>query len=167
MKVLSSSYVNPSKKGFTITSWKEGCLSRSLITYPLPLIKQVHISTHDNFPFNILQKELLLKYTLTPWEFRQRLRDDKDETLLSVFTAWELSYQQISMNKEEREMGGHLLTLSAFSDASNVGKDIFKLSFSPTNQTPQWMEHFTVQGVWDQYKTWTCWKNFRVYLYYR
>ena len=71
------------------------------------------------------------------WEYQKRLGDDKDETFLSVFTTWELSYQQIGKNEEEQKMVGHLLTLSAFIDATNVGKDIFKSYFALTNQTPQ------------------------------
>ena len=94
----------------------------------------------------------MLNHIPSVWEYRKRLGDDKDETFLSVFTTWELSYQQISKNEEEQKMVGHLLTLLAFIDATNVGEDIFKSYFASTNQIPQWMELFIVQGVWDQYK---------------
>jgi hypothetical protein len=47
------------------------------------------------------RKEAVLKHTPTLWEYRRKLSDDKDETLLSVFTTWELSFQQISMNDDQ------------------------------------------------------------------
>ncbi|KAI9770486.1 MAG: hypothetical protein M1839_003201 [Geoglossum umbratile] len=47
------------------------------------------------------RKELVLKHTPPLWEYRKRLGKDKDETLLSVFTTWELSFQQIGKNENE------------------------------------------------------------------
>ena len=71
----------------------------------------------------------MLKHTPILWEYRKRLGDDKDETLLSVFTTWELSFQQIGKNNKEQTMIGHLLTLVAFINAINVDEDLFKLHF--------------------------------------
>lgn len=38
------------------------------------------------------RKEYVLKHTPSLWEYRRKLDDNKDETLLSVFTTWELSF---------------------------------------------------------------------------
>ena len=100
------------------------------------------------------RKEYVLKHTPSLWEYRRKLGKDKDETLLSVFTTWELSFQQIGKNDDERMMIGHFLTLSAFLDASNVGisGDLFKLCATSKRQSPEWIHLFTSGGSWDQYK---------------
>ncbi|KAH0538196.1 hypothetical protein FGG08_005212 [Glutinoglossum americanum] len=98
------------------------------------------------------RKETVLRHTPLLWEYRRRLGGDKDEAILSVFTTWELSFQQIGKNENERTMIGHFLTLSAFLDASNIGEDLFKSHLASTNDPTQWMKNFTSRGVWDQYK---------------
>ena len=98
------------------------------------------------------RREVVLKHTPPLWEYRKRLGGDKDETLLSVFTTWELSFQQIGKNEDERAQIGHLLTLSAFIDASNVGEHLFKSYLASAAQPPHWMEYFLAGDVWDQYK---------------
>ncbi|KAI4123690.1 MAG: hypothetical protein LQ347_006052, partial [Umbilicaria vellea] len=95
---------------------------------------------------------IILKHTPPLWEYRKRLGGDKDETLLSVFTTWELSFEQIGKNEDERAQIGHLLTLSAFINASNVGEYLFKSYLASAAQPPHWMEYFLAGDVWDQYK---------------
>ncbi|KAH0534126.1 hypothetical protein FGG08_007284, partial [Glutinoglossum americanum] len=98
------------------------------------------------------RKDVVLRHTPSLWEYRRRLGEDKDETLLSVFTTWELSFQQIGKNEDEKAMIGHFLTLSAFLDSTNVGEDLFKSHFTWTGKPPQWVEHFLSRGMWDKYK---------------
>ncbi|KAI9858058.1 MAG: hypothetical protein M1813_007870 [Trichoglossum hirsutum] len=98
------------------------------------------------------RKEFVLKHTPSLWEYRRRLGEDKDETLLSVFTTWELSFQQIGKNEDERAMIGHFLTLSAFFDATNVGEDLFRSQLASTNKPPQWIKNFVSRGLWNQYR---------------
>ncbi|KAI9759277.1 MAG: hypothetical protein M1840_003498 [Geoglossum simile] len=116
------------------------------------------------------RKELVLKHTPPLWEYRKRLGKDKDETLLSVFTTWELTFQQIGKSENERMMVSHFLTLSAFFDAINIREDLFRSHlaanikpllwiehFIPRGirdryKSPWWMEHFISGGMWDQYK---------------
>ncbi|KAI9776252.1 MAG: hypothetical protein M1839_000486 [Geoglossum umbratile] len=98
------------------------------------------------------RKEFVLKHTPSLWEYRRRLGEDKDETLLSVFTTWELSFQQIGKNEDERAIIGHFLTLSAFFDATNVGEDLFRSHLASTNKPPKWIKNFVSRGLWDQYK---------------
>ncbi|KAH0551387.1 hypothetical protein GP486_007398 [Trichoglossum hirsutum] len=98
------------------------------------------------------RREVVLNHTPSLWEYHRRLGEDKDETLLSVFTTWELSFRQIGNNDDERAIISHFLTLSAFFDASNVGENLFRSYLTLTDKPPWWMEHFTSGGVWDQYK---------------
>ncbi|KAH0544047.1 hypothetical protein FGG08_001665, partial [Glutinoglossum americanum] len=116
------------------------------------------------------RREVVLKHTPPLWEYRKRLSEDRDETLLSVFTTWELSFQQIGNSKNERMMIGHFLTLSSFFDAANVSEDLFRSHLASTRKPlrriehfiprgardrykrPWWMEYFISGGVWDQYK---------------
>ena len=75
-----------------------------------------YISTR-NLPFQLFarhydeRREVVFKHTLLLWEYRKRLGDDKDKTLLSVFTTWELSFQQIGKNKEQAMMATFLSSL--------------------------------------------------------
>jgi hypothetical protein len=64
----------------------------------------------------------VLKHTPSLWEYRKRVGDDKHETLLSVFTTWELSFEHIGKNEDERMMIAHFLTLSAFFNAANASE---------------------------------------------
>ena len=72
--------------------------------------------------------------------------------LLSMFTMWELSFQQISKSNDERNMIGHFLTLSAFFDFANVGEELFRSFLSREGLIPQWIGLFTSSNAWDQYK---------------
>ncbi|KAH0542503.1 hypothetical protein FGG08_003099 [Glutinoglossum americanum] len=78
------------------------------------------------------RKEVVPKHTPPLWEYQKRLGEDKDKILLSMFTMWELSFQQIGKNENERMMIGHFLTFSAFFDATNVGEDLFRPHPAPT-----------------------------------
>jgi hypothetical protein len=83
------------------------------------------------------RKEVVLKHTPSLWKYRRKPGKDKDEMLLSVFTTWELSFQQIGKNEDERTMIGHFLTLSAFFDTTNVGESLFRLYLTSTGTPPQ------------------------------
>jgi tetratricopeptide (TPR) repeat protein len=118
------------------------------------------------------RKEYVLKNTPLLWEYRRKIDGDKEETLLSVFTTWELSFQQIHKSDDERILISHFLTLSAFLNASDVGEDIFKFSFTQGTERlddeclekegledeharskhSKWTQLFTSDGAWDQYK---------------
>ena len=80
----------------------------------------------------------MLNHIPSIWEYRKRLGDNKEEAFLNVCTMWELLYQQISKNEDERKMVGHLHTLSTnFIDTTNVCKDIFKSYFDSDQSKPR------------------------------
>jgi tetratricopeptide (TPR) repeat protein len=98
------------------------------------------------------RKEAVLKYTPSLWEYWKRLGEDEDETLLSVFTTWELSFQQISKSEDKQTMISHFLTLSAFFDTTSVSEGLFRSHFASVDKPPQWMKYFVSEGQWDQYR---------------
>ncbi|KAI9863316.1 MAG: hypothetical protein M1813_003758 [Trichoglossum hirsutum] len=98
------------------------------------------------------RKEAVLKHTPSLWEYRRRLGEDKDQTLLSVFTTWELSFQQIGKDENERAMIGHFLSLSAFFDVTNINENLFRSHLALSDEPPQWMELFAMGNVWEQHK---------------
>ncbi|KAH0553453.1 hypothetical protein GP486_006477 [Trichoglossum hirsutum] len=98
------------------------------------------------------RKEVILKRTPSLWEYRRRLGKDKDETLLSVFTTWELSFQQIGNDENERAIIGHFLSLSAFFDVTNITENLFRSHLASIDEPPQWMELFAIGGVWKQHR---------------
>jgi Cdc6-like AAA superfamily ATPase len=71
------------------------------------------------------QKEYILKHTPSLWEYRGHFGNSAN-----VFTTWELSFQQIGKNDNDRNMIGHFLTLSAFLNASDVGEDLIRFSLT-------------------------------------
>lgn len=97
------------------------------------------------------RKEVVLKYTPSFWEYRRRLGEGEGETLLSVFTTWELSFRQVGQSEDERLVLDHFLTLSAFFGATNLSEDLFKLYFD-SNRHQWWIQRFVTRGKWDHYK---------------
>ncbi len=96
--------------------------------------------------------EAILVHTPPLWEYRRRLRDDKDETKLSVFTTWDLSFEQLSGEVSERLDIRHFLTIAAHYDVSRLGEGIFRCHYDKAEASPPWMQRFTTDGRWDQYK---------------
>ncbi|KAI9781791.1 MAG: hypothetical protein M1816_002181 [Peltula sp. TS41687] len=98
------------------------------------------------------RRDVVLKHTPSFWEYRRRLGEGKDETLLNVFTTWELSFQHISDSEEVRARIEHFLTLSAFLDFTNISEDLFRSYTGLKDVLPEWRECFISEGVWSQYQ---------------
>ncbi|KAI9774485.1 MAG: hypothetical protein M1839_001718 [Geoglossum umbratile] len=106
---------------------------QGLGSLPLLLTRQMRTHAHESSRSGFLpknydkRKEVVLKHTPLHWEYRKRLGEDEDETLLSVFTTWELSIQQLGKGEDERALIYYFLTLSAFFDTTNIEELLFKL----------------------------------------
>jgi tetratricopeptide (TPR) repeat protein len=96
------------------------------------------------------RKELVLREVPDEWEYRRVLKDAERETFLSVFTTWELSFEQISGNSEEKESKDHFLTLAAFFDNKNISERYFQAHFNLDG--PEWMDMFSTERKWDSHK---------------
>ncbi len=68
--------------------------------------------------------ETVLQHTPELWGYRRKLAGAKDETKLSVFTTWDLSFQQLRRSDAEREQIRQLPTTAAFYDITRVDEVI-------------------------------------------
>ncbi|KAL8871438.1 MAG: hypothetical protein Q9174_002726 [Haloplaca sp. 1 TL-2023] len=93
------------------------------------------------------RKAAILKHTPTHWEYRKTVSDEAEQSF-SVFTTWEMSFEQLEGTEAERQSIIHLLTLGAFIDTNNVGEGLFSL-YSRSPDRPQWLEAFMTDGEWD------------------
>ena len=93
------------------------------------------------------RKAAILKHTPSHWEYR-KTGSDETEKSLSVFTTWEMSFEQLDAVDQERESIIHLLTLGAFIDTNNIGEGLFSL-YCEGEDRPEWLEAFMTDGEWD------------------
>ncbi|KAI9859482.1 MAG: hypothetical protein M1813_006624 [Trichoglossum hirsutum] len=96
------------------------------------------------------RKEKVLNETPEFWEYRKKLGDAEAETSLSVFTTWEMSFEQIGAGGNGRRNKEHLLIVSAFFDNKYISEELFRVYFKSEN--PGWMEIFCIEGVWGKYE---------------
>ncbi len=71
------------------------------------------------------RKKIILKSTPQLSHYRKRLGNAEDETSLSVFTTWELSFQQLQSKVSENDVEAKLLTLLAFFDEKDISEQLF------------------------------------------
>ena len=62
------------------------------------------------------RKDVILREIPEEWEYRRVIGNMERETALSIFTTWELSFEQISGDIQQVERKDHFLTLAAFFD---------------------------------------------------
>lgn len=133
----------------TLIVQKLGCLALAIdqaaayITYRhLPL---VHFMDH----YETRKKTILERTPEHLWEYRRSLGDDENQTSMSTFTTWEMSFQQIAEDDNERCNIGHFLTLAAFLNPAKIGEDLFVQYFRLGSPIPEWMQGFCSKGEWD------------------
>ena len=93
------------------------------------------------------RKAAILKHTPTHWEYR-KVGSGETEQSLSVFTTWEMSFEQLEARGQDRESIIHLLTLGAFIDTNNIGEGLFSL-YSQQEDRPGWLSTFMADEEWD------------------
>ncbi|KAL6716128.1 hypothetical protein ACLMJK_005694 [Lecanora helva] len=93
------------------------------------------------------RKKIVLRCIPSDWEYFKY--DDKEEKMkkLSAFTTWELSFDQISDFKEEKE---HFLSLAALFDIRSISEKYLETLFTAVK--PEWMKIFNSDCKWDSYK---------------
>ena len=108
------------------------------------------------------QRESILKHTSQMSEYRRQLSTSAQETILNVFTTWELSFQllrQLNGGDERRE---DLLTLFAFCGPQDISEDLFRVycettphkgGLDPSNESQNVMRlSLNEGGDWDHGK---------------
>ncbi|KAI9880980.1 MAG: hypothetical protein M1830_009474 [Pleopsidium flavum] len=92
------------------------------------------------------RKEKVLNETPDLWEYCKRCGDAEGETKLSVFTTWELSFEQLSGTRNDAETKTHLLSFAAFLDNETISEKYFRSHFDISR--PQWMDRFSTGIEW-------------------
>jgi hypothetical protein len=96
------------------------------------------------------RKAVILQEIPEEWEYRRVIADLERETRLSIFTTWELPFEQMNGIREERESKDHFLTLAAFFDNQMISERYFQAYFALHG--PDWMNIFSTEKEWDSYK---------------
>ncbi len=109
-----------------------------------------HVPLHSFLDVYAKRRAAILKHTPTHWEYRKTGSDEVEQPV-SVFTTWEMSFEQLDASGDERDSIMHLLTLGAFIDTNNIGEGLFRL-YSEQENRPQWLESFLSDGEWDSDK---------------
>ena len=100
--------------------------------------------------FNKRREQVLKETPNNLWEYRKKLDDTEAETSLSVFTTWELSFQQIDRYESSGKTLKHLLSLSAFFNNTDIFEDLFR--GYKTSRNPNWLKEFCHERTWDSFK---------------
>jgi hypothetical protein len=99
------------------------------------------------------QWEAVMKHTPMLWEYGRRQEQTKDtDTRLSVFTTWDMSFQQVGADDAERESIHHFLSLATYYDNTQIDEKIFKNYHDSTSASPRWLGCFATGASWDRYK---------------
>ena len=116
-------------------------------------IRKLHLSL-DLFEKHYIDKQKkILQYTPDLFEYRKSLSPGSEPSVLSVFTTWELSLEQLGDDRPHLE---HLLTLSAFFDHNKVHEALFStrctLNFTACSGIQDaWLQCMLTDSAWDSY----------------
>ena len=98
----------------------------------------------------------IFQHIPSQWEYR-KVGSDEREKPLSVFTTWEMPFEELDATDEQRESIIHLLTLSAFIDDAQIGEGLFSTYYEATAPNPpHWLTGFVTNGLWDKDKYQDC-----------
>ena len=95
-------------------------------------------------------KEHILKETPDVWEYRKITNNKEREIALNIFTTWQLSFDQISVDEQEIQQKEYFLTLAAFFDVTAISDRYFEAHFNENK--PGWMAILSSEGRWDIHK---------------
>ena len=104
----------------------------------------------------IVEKKIILENTPQLSQYRKKLGDAEKETTLSVFTTWELSFQQLQTQCTEDGIEIKFLTLFAFFHNKDISEEFFA-GYDSTSQSVstsklfKWLKSFTddEKSQWD------------------
>ena len=94
-------------------------------------------------------KKSILSETPEQWDYRRSINEGSGE-YLSVFTIWELSFEQLRGDDHEKGYKERLLTLAAFFDNKEIAEHYFKALYDA--EKPAWMTTFGTDERWDKFK---------------
>jgi len=101
------------------------------------------------------RKEKVLKHKPAIWDYQHVLgeSDSESETPISVFTTWEMSFQQIHVDEGfDNSAVEHFLTILGFFSNLDIRMEMFQAYHNGAGDAPQWMRIFADDdGQWDQF----------------
>jgi tetratricopeptide (TPR) repeat protein len=104
---------------------------------------------------HFLAREKVILTTIhgTTPEYTRRLNRQEKETALSVFTSWELSFQQLDPESEDGKRKASVLTMFAFLQGDVVSERVFRAHHEIVKENPaEWVCSFLDHnGEWDHY----------------
>ena len=117
-------------------------------------IGKLHLSLDVFEKHYIDKRKKILQYTPDLFEYRKSLSPSAEPSVLSVFTTWELSLEQLGDDRPHLE---HLLTLSAFFDHRIVYEALFStrctLNFTACSGVQDcWLQCMLTDSTWDSYR---------------
>ena len=96
------------------------------------------------------RRSAILKYTPTHWKYSKTRLEERDKPL-SVFTTWEMSFEQLEVTDDEHDSLVHLLTLGAFVNTRDISEGLFSL-YAKQASRPKWLDYFMDGTKWDSRK---------------
>lgn len=102
------------------------------------------------------RKEKILKHVPSVWDYQRSLGEEDDETPLSVFTTWEMSFLQAQELSPMGDFLGHFLSTLAFLTPLQIRMEIFQAYFERLQAAgaaiPPWIESFADGSSWNKYE---------------
>ena len=143
--------VNPQTLEHTVNML--GCLPLAL-DQAGAYIRKLHLSLDIFEKHYIDRQKKILQYTPDLFEYRKSLSPGSEPSVLSVFTTWELSLEQLGDDRPHLE---HLLTLSAFFESEKVHEALFStrstLNFTACSGVEDgWLQCMFTDSAWDSYR---------------
>ena len=99
------------------------------------------------------RKAKILQEIPHEWEYQRVVGSETQEKPLNIFTTWELSFEQISGNEDEKMKKDHFLTMAAFFDNNCISEKYLRAYFECGSRIPDWTyELISTEGEWDSDK---------------
>ncbi|CZR70053.1 uncharacterized protein PAC_19954 [Phialocephala subalpina] len=96
------------------------------------------------------RREHVLRHTPQLWEYKRRLGTEEQESRLSVFTTWELAFEQLELCKMVKETD--MIKLSGFLHHTCISEELFEAHFEGSVD-PGGPKAFTDnESAWDKYQ---------------
>ncbi|THX07920.1 hypothetical protein D6D18_02065, partial [Aureobasidium pullulans] len=88
--------------------------------------------------------QILKHHEEDTWEYNTHLNNSEKQTALTAYTTWEMSFQQIEPdNQDRKEWITQFLSISAFLHPARIGEHIFREFYTYEAESSVWLNAFT------------------------
>lgn len=132
------------------------------ITQAATYILKQRVRLSDFMTHYETRRKMILETTSALTEYRRKLGGQDRETALSVFTTWELSFQQLQeeFNENDDKVTINILALHAFFDVQDVSEFILREAWhymdrargTPVPHMLAWLDELGPRNNWDTNK---------------